>query len=81
MQRLVDAWYLTLDWIAAHPEEATAIMAEKAAVTPEEYAEYAEGTTIFDAERRSPRSRTARATRHRCRRWPGGSTRSWWSPG
>ena len=30
LQRLVDAWYMTLDWIAANPEEATAIMAEKA---------------------------------------------------
>ena len=49
LQRLVDAWYMTLDWIAANPEEATAIMAEKAAVSPEEYADYAEGTTIFDA--------------------------------
>jgi len=50
LQALVDAWYLTLDWIAANPEEATAIMAEAAGVTPEEYEAYAEGTTIFDAE-------------------------------
>jgi NitT/TauT family transport system substrate-binding protein len=49
LQKLVDAWYLTLDWIAANPEEATAIMAAAAEVTPEEYAAYAEGTTIFDA--------------------------------
>ncbi len=50
LQALVDAWYLTLDWIAAHPDEANAIMAEAAGVTPEEYADYAEGTTIFTAE-------------------------------
>ena len=50
LQKLVDAWYLTLDWIAANPDEATAIMAAKAEVTPEEYEAFAEGTTIFDAE-------------------------------
>jgi NitT/TauT family transport system substrate-binding protein len=50
LQLLVDAWYLTLDWIAANPDEARAIMAEAAGVTPEEYAEYAEGTTIFTAQ-------------------------------
>ena len=50
LQKLVDAWYMTMDWIAANPEEATAIMAAAAEVTPEEYADYAEGTTIFDAD-------------------------------
>jgi NitT/TauT family transport system substrate-binding protein len=50
LQKLVDAWYLTLEWIKDHPAEATEIMAEKAAVTPEEYAAYAAGTTIFDAQ-------------------------------
>jgi NitT/TauT family transport system substrate-binding protein len=50
LQKLVDAWYLTLDWIEANPDEATAIMAAKAEVTPEEYAEFADGTTLFSAE-------------------------------
>ncbi|MET0143564.1 MAG: aliphatic sulfonate ABC transporter substrate-binding protein [Ilumatobacteraceae bacterium] len=50
LQKLVDAWYLTIDWIEANPDEATAIMAAKADVTTEEYAEFAEGTTIFTAE-------------------------------
>jgi NitT/TauT family transport system substrate-binding protein len=50
LQKLVDAWYLTLAWIEDHPDEATAIMAEKAAVSPTDYEEYAEGTTIFDAQ-------------------------------
>ena len=77
LQKLVDAWYLTLDWIAANPDEATAIMAEAAGVTPEEYAEYADGTTIFDADAGARRrSRTAPTTRRRCPRWRGGSTRS-----
>jgi NitT/TauT family transport system substrate-binding protein len=49
LQKLVNAWYLTLAWIADHPDEATAIMAEQAAVSPADYATYAEGTTIFDA--------------------------------
>jgi NitT/TauT family transport system substrate-binding protein len=48
LQKLVNAWYMTLDWIKANPDEATAIMAKAAAVSPEEYAAYAEGTTIFD---------------------------------
>ena len=50
LQKLVDAWYLTLAWIADHPDEATAIMAEQAGVSPTEYEAYAEGTTIFDAQ-------------------------------
>jgi NitT/TauT family transport system substrate-binding protein len=50
LQKLVDAWYLTLAWIADHPDEATAIMAEQAAVSPSEYEAYAEGTTIFDSQ-------------------------------
>jgi NitT/TauT family transport system substrate-binding protein len=50
LQELVDAWYLTLAWIADHPDEATAIMAEQAAVSPADYEAYAEGTTIFDAQ-------------------------------
>lgn len=50
VQQLVNAWYATLDWIEANPEEATAIMAARAEVTPEEYAEFAEGTTLFSAE-------------------------------
>ena len=45
--KLVEAWFLTLDYIAANRDEAVAIMAELAGVTPEEYAEYDAGTTIF----------------------------------
>ncbi len=50
VQKLVDAWYLTLEYIDEHPEEALAIMAEVAEVTPEEYEQFAAGTTIFSIE-------------------------------
>lgn len=50
VQKLVDAWYLTLEYIDAHPEEALEIMAEVAEVTPEEYEQFAEGTTIFSID-------------------------------
>ena len=41
---------MTLDYIAANPDEAMAIMAERASVTVEEYASYNAGTTIFSVE-------------------------------
>ena len=50
VQALVDTWYATLDYIEANPEEATQIMADKAEISVEEYAEFAEGTTLFSAE-------------------------------
>ncbi len=49
MAALVKAWYATLDYIAKNSADATAIMAAKAELTPEEYAQFAEGTTLFDA--------------------------------
>jgi NitT/TauT family transport system substrate-binding protein len=50
VQALVDAWYLTLDWIEENPDEALEIMAEQAGVTPDEYASFADGTRLFSAE-------------------------------
>ena len=50
MQKLVNAWYATLDWIDANHDEAVAIMAKAAEVTVEEYEEFGEGTTIFSAQ-------------------------------
>ena len=50
VQKLVDAWYATLDWIEDNPDEATAIMAAKAEVSVEEYESFAEGTRIFTAD-------------------------------
>ena len=50
IQRFVDAWYATLDWMAANGEEANRIMAEKAGLSPEEYGALADGTTLFSPE-------------------------------
>ena len=50
VQKLVDAWYLTLDYIDANPDESIAIMAEVAETTIEEYESFADGTTLFTAE-------------------------------
>jgi NitT/TauT family transport system substrate-binding protein len=50
VQALVDAWYLTLDYIEDNPEESIAIMADVAEVSPEEYEAFAEGTTLFSLE-------------------------------
>lgn len=50
MAKLVEAWYATLDFIEDNPDQATEIMAEKAGVSVEEYAEFADGTTLFSAE-------------------------------
>ncbi len=49
VQKLVDAWYLTLDWIEANPDEALTILSDVAELTPEEYQSLADGTRIFDA--------------------------------
>lgn len=49
VQLLVDAWYATLDYIEANPDEAREIMAGVAEVTPEEYASFEAGTEIFSA--------------------------------
>ncbi|HEY0399406.1 MAG TPA: ABC transporter substrate-binding protein [Acidimicrobiia bacterium] len=49
VQKLVNAWYDTIDFIKANPGEATAIMAEHAQLKPEEYAALAEGTKLFSA--------------------------------
>jgi NitT/TauT family transport system substrate-binding protein len=50
VQALVNTWYATMDFLEANPEEATAIMAEVAELSPEEYAEFDAGTTLFSAE-------------------------------
>jgi NitT/TauT family transport system substrate-binding protein len=50
VQKVVDAWYATLDWIEENPDEATQIMAAKAEVSVEEYESFADGTRIFTAE-------------------------------
>ena len=50
VQKLVDAWFLTIAYMAANPEETIAIRAERAGVTPEEYGEYDAGTTLFSID-------------------------------
>lgn len=50
VQKLIEAWFLTLEYIEENPDEALEIMAERAAVSIEDYQSYDEGTTIFSVE-------------------------------
>jgi len=50
VQKLVDAWYATLDFIKAHPDEARKTMAEVAEVSEAEYKSFEAGTHLFTAE-------------------------------
>jgi NitT/TauT family transport system substrate-binding protein len=50
VQALLDAWYDTLAYIEENPDESLEIMADAAGLSIEEYASFAEGTTIFSAE-------------------------------
>ncbi|MFT3851932.1 MAG: aliphatic sulfonate ABC transporter substrate-binding protein [Ilumatobacteraceae bacterium] len=50
MQKLVDAWYMTLDFIKANPDEATKIMADQAGLSVADYQSFAAGTTLFTAD-------------------------------
>jgi NitT/TauT family transport system substrate-binding protein len=47
VQKLVDAWFDTLAYVKAHPDESVSIMAKKGGVSPEDYKSYDAGTTIF----------------------------------
>jgi NitT/TauT family transport system substrate-binding protein len=50
VQKLVNAWFMTLDYIKANPDKALSIMAKRAGVPTSEYKEYDAGTTIFTRE-------------------------------
>ena len=50
VQKLIDAWYLTLEYIKANPDKAAKIMAKRAGVTEAEYKSYEAGTTLFSVE-------------------------------
>jgi NitT/TauT family transport system substrate-binding protein len=50
IQKIIEVWYMTLDWIEENPDDATAIMAEQAGVSVEEYESFADGTRLFTAE-------------------------------
>lgn len=47
VQKLVNAWFMTIDYIKANPQKAQEIMAKRAGVSVAEYQEYDAGTTIF----------------------------------
>jgi NitT/TauT family transport system substrate-binding protein len=49
VQGLTDAWYATLDYMEANPEEALATLAEVSESTEGEYEEFDAGTTILSA--------------------------------
>lgn len=48
VQKVVNAWYKTVAFLRESPEEARAIMAKQAGITPAEYAELDAGTQILD---------------------------------
>ncbi|MEM9133985.1 MAG: aliphatic sulfonate ABC transporter substrate-binding protein [Actinomycetota bacterium] len=50
VQKLVDAWYLTLQYLEENPDESLEIMAEVADTSVEDYNLFADGTTLFSAE-------------------------------
>lgn len=47
VQRLVDTWFETVEWIKDNKDAATAIMARRGGVSSEEYRTYDAGTTIL----------------------------------
>ena len=49
VQKLINAWYMTLDYIKANPDKAVEIMAKRAGVDAAEYKGYDAGTTLFSA--------------------------------
>lgn len=50
VQKVTDAWYRTVAWMKANPDEANAIMAKQAGITPAEYATLGAGTDILDQQ-------------------------------
>ena len=50
IDKVVSAWYATLDYIKANPVEATAIMAKQAGISPADYGKLNAGTQILDAK-------------------------------
>jgi NitT/TauT family transport system substrate-binding protein len=50
MQKLVNAWYMTLDYITANPDASTKIMADQAGLSVADYQSLATGTTLFTAQ-------------------------------
>ena len=50
VQGLIDTWFDILAFMEANPEEADAIMAERAGVEPEDFEQFKEGTKMFSIE-------------------------------
>jgi NitT/TauT family transport system substrate-binding protein len=50
VQKLVNAWYDTLDYLEANPEESVKIMADVAEVSEAEYEDFASGTKLFTVD-------------------------------
>lgn len=48
VQKLVQVWFDTIEWVKANPTEAVKIMANRAGVSEADYMTYDSGTTIFD---------------------------------
>ena len=49
VQKLVNAWFMTIDYMKKNPEKAAAIMSKRAGVSDAEYKSYEAGTTLFAA--------------------------------
>ena len=50
VQAIVDTWWDIRAFMDSNPEEAEAIMATRAGISPEEYQQYKDGTTLFSIE-------------------------------
>jgi len=50
VQKLIDAWYRTLEFLEENSDKAVEIMAKRAGVSEEEYKGYESGTTLFTVE-------------------------------
>jgi NitT/TauT family transport system substrate-binding protein len=50
VQKLINAWFMTLDYIKANQSTSLDIMAKRAGVSVDEYKEYDAGTTLFTLE-------------------------------
>ena len=50
VQKSVDTWFKTLEFINANPDVSASIMAKRAGVTVGEYQQYAEGTQLFTVD-------------------------------
>ena len=50
VQAIVDTWWDVRAFMDTNPEEAEAIMANRAGISPEEYQQYKDGTTLFSIE-------------------------------